>query len=305
MALTSDLSDPRSYVNQVADEKLIALVKDFNFDADGNQSYERLVQSEAAIELTTQAYAEAMGTSASAEAQVETETEYYEATINELTSLEAFLDDDRIVEYVITAYGLDEDTSTDTLRAVLKSDTTDEYSTASKLGENYKELANAFNFTINGTIAREPSAAQTSKVALSTVDLYNHQMMEINAGTENEGVRLALYFQRKASGISGAYDILADKALREVVRVGLGLPTSFSESELEVQARVLENKLDFDSLKNSDYVETFLAQFAALYDMENSAATDMTAATTLFGGTEAGISQDLLYSALTTNSWSG
>ena len=44
------------------------------------------------------------------------------------------------------------------------------------------------------------------------------------AGDTNPGVRLALYFQRKAGEITSAYDILADKALSEVFRTTFDLP---------------------------------------------------------------------------------
>ena len=49
-------------------------------------------------------------------------------------------------------------------------------------------------------------------------------MLEEEAGDDNAGVRLALYFQRKAETITSPYDILADDALFEVFKVIYQLP---------------------------------------------------------------------------------
>ena len=50
------------------------------------------------------------------------------------------------------------------------------------------------------------------------------QAMEQDAGASNEGVRLALYFERMAPRIKNAYQLLADKALRRRVhRLGVEL----------------------------------------------------------------------------------
>ena len=50
-----------------------------------------------------------------------------------------------------------------------------------------------------------------------------------------KGVRLALYFQRKASGITSAYSILADPALLKVAQVALGLPAATSAASIETR----------------------------------------------------------------------
>lgn len=301
MALESDLSDPKSFVNRLGDEKLIAMVKDFNFDASGKETTERTVQSAKSIELITTAYSDVLGTSAGAKAKIEKETAYYNETIGDIKTLSELLADERLRNYIITAYELDAKTSIETLRKVLTSDITDEDSVANTMGENYREAASAFNFMTTGTIAREPaSSPQTSKEILTTLDLYNRQTMELLAGNENEGVRLALYFSRKASGINSAYDILADKALAEVVRTTLGLPESFSQADIEVQARLIENKINIEDFQDQELVDKFVARFATLYDVDLTATSQLSAATTLFGNSEnTGFSEDLMYSALT------
>ncbi len=68
--------------------------------------------------------------------------------------------------------------------------------------------------------------------------------MESDVGTDNEGVRLALYFQRKAPSINSAFDILADKAIFEVVRTALNLPASMSQADIERQADILISRVE-------------------------------------------------------------
>ncbi len=48
--------------------------------------------------------------------------------------------------------------------------------------------------------------------------------LEENAGQSNEGVRLALYFERKAPDIKSIFQILGDKALYKVIETALSLP---------------------------------------------------------------------------------
>ncbi len=69
-----------------------------------------------------------------------------------------------------------------------------------------------------------PLATSLERAQQGVADKYVRQVLEEEAGQQNEGVRLALYFQRKAPGLSNAYQILADRALSTVVRTALGLP---------------------------------------------------------------------------------
>ncbi|MGO7932298.1 DUF1217 domain-containing protein, partial [Rhizobium ruizarguesonis] len=51
----------------------------------------------------------------------------------------------------------------------------------------------------------------------NTQGLYVQQTMETQEGESNDGVRLALYFSRKAPRITSIYSILGDKALYQVI----------------------------------------------------------------------------------------
>ena len=65
------------------------------------------------------------------------------------------------------------------------------------------------------------------------------QTLEENAGAQNEGVRLALYFQRKAEASKSAYEILADPALLKVVQTALGIPPETGTQDIDRQAALI------------------------------------------------------------------
>ena len=65
-----------------------------------------------------------------------------------------------------------------------------------------------------------------------------------------KGVRLALYFQRKAEASTSAYDILADPALLKVVQTALGIPAETGAQDIDKQAALIGSQLDLEDLKD-------------------------------------------------------
>jgi hypothetical protein len=83
------------------------------------------------------------------------------------------------------------------------------------------------------------------------VDKYLRQTLEEQAGDDNEGVRLALYFERKAESISNFYEVLADPALAQVVRTSLGLPDSIASADIDKQVEMIADRIDIETLGRS------------------------------------------------------
>jgi hypothetical protein len=153
-----------------------------------------------------------------------------------------------------------------------------------------RDLAAAFNFSADGEIGRAAAQqVQTRSSIIKTIDLHVRQTMESDAGSQNEGVRLALYFQRKAGSVTSAFGILADKALFEVVRTALALPVGMSQADIEVQAAMITKRLDLADLKDPEKVAKFLARFSALYDLNNGTSGTASAASIILGGGQSGI----------------
>ena len=295
--LMSDVSDPTSFANRQADTRYRDLAAAFNFAADGSVLPPRKAQADASELATIQLYNSRVGSSAAEEASALEENLYYHDTIIRVRSLDEFLADQRLLNYALEAYGLaDERVSIGTLRSVLTSDPLDEDSAVNRLGDaRLRDLAAAFNFTSDGRIGRVPAQQVQSRSDILTIgDLYVRQSMESEAGDQNEGVRLALYFQRKAANIDSPFDILADKALIEVVRTALNLPASMSQADIDVQAANITRRLDLADLRDPAKLDKFLTRFAAMYDLNNGGTTTLSAAAIILGrqssiGTDLGL----------------
>lgn len=200
---------------------------------------------------------------------VSRETAYYLANIGKVTSIDDFLKDYRLFSYAMKAHGLgDMVYAKGLMRKVLTEGTLNNDSFANKLSDpRYREFANAFNFALLGSRATQTGAAQTG-----TVQHYVQQVMEEDAGGQNEGVRLALYFARKASSIKNPYQILADKALIKVVHTALGLSPDVSAADIDKQAAMLSKLITLSDFQDPAKVRRFTQRFAAMWDASNSTA---------------------------------
>ncbi|MFH6784600.1 DUF1217 domain-containing protein [Methylobacterium sp. MA0201] len=111
----------------------------------------------------------------------------------------------------------------------------------------------------------------------TVVDAYLQQSLEADAGAEDTGVRLALYFARKAATLNSGYDILGDAALTQVVNTVIGLPATSSATTSEAlaaRASLISSKVDFSSFQDPAKVEAFARRFAAIWDAQNNTAVD-------------------------------
>lgn len=291
LTLTSDLSNPSSFANRQSDPRYAELAAAFNFAPDGSVLQPREAQTQTEEIATIQLYNSRVGASASEEAKAVEDNAYYHTAISRVRSLDNFMQDERLTTYVLKAFGLEgERVSNTTLRSVLTSDVTDRNSFVNKQSDSrLRDLAAAFNFTADGELGRAPAQqVQTRSSMQRTIDLHVRQTLEGEAGAQNEGVRLALYFQRKAGDVSTVYGILADKALFEVVRTALALPVGMSQADIDVQAAMITKRLNIADLKDPQKVDKFLARFSALYDLSTGGSA-ATGASIILGGGGSGV----------------
>jgi hypothetical protein len=194
---------------------------------------------------------------------VSRETDYYLAHIGKVKSIDDFLKDYRLYSYAMKAYGLGDMTYAKAfMRKVLTEGISSNTSFANKLSDSrYRSFAAAFNFAALGANATQTTAAQTG-----TTQHYVQQTMEEDAGNQNQGVRLALYFARKASSITNAMQILADPALTQVVQTALGLSPTVSAGNIDSQAVMLTKMINFADFKDPAKVSQFTQRFAAMWD---------------------------------------
>lgn len=204
---------------------------------------------------------------------VKRETSYYLDKIGSIKSIDDFFADSRVYRYAMKAFGLDDFTYAKAfVRRALEGGTDDPASLANKLSDpRFKEFVSAFNFQRYGD-----ATTTFTRTQQGTVDRYVRQEIEVNAGKDNEAVRLALNFERKASDIKSVYGLLADQALLKVTMTALNLPVGFNSLDIDKQASIISSKLKIDDLKDPTKLKSFLERFATMWDVTNGSTTAAT-----------------------------
>lgn len=198
------------------------------------------------------------------EAPVQLESKYYLESVSAVRSLDEFIADTRLFRFAMTAFGLsDLAFAKGYMRKVLEEGVDDPLSLANRTNDaRIAEFARVFDFDTFGEQTMERAATRGD-----VVSRYVRQTLEETAGAQDgEGVRLALYFERQAPKIDSVYDILGDKALYEVVRTALGLPSEFAAVNIERQAEVLGERLEIEEFQDPEALDSFLVRFAAIWD---------------------------------------
>ena len=222
---------------------------------------------------------------------VHRETDYYLANIGKVKTIEDFLANDRVFSYAMKAFGLKDMIYA---KAFVKKVLTDGIDSANSFTNQltdprFKELATAFNFKSLGT-----TTTIFERTQKGVVDKYLQVQLEEQAGSSNEGVRLALYFRRKASEITSAYSILGDSALYKVAQVALGLTPSSNANNLDMQAEIIKNKIDLENLDDPAVLNKFLTRFTTLWEVKNGTAAATAPALVIFQGVQSLTSMDTL-----------
>ncbi|MBB3996380.1 DUF1217 domain-containing protein [Aureimonas pseudogalii] len=290
-ALTSDPSDPASYVSRLKDERYSKLAAAFNFGSDGAVQGQRVIQSTDSQTKMATLYSATFGTnqSAATKSLASADTKAYLETINGIYSIDGFLAETKAVQYALKAYGVEnKNLSKADLRKILTSDLSDPKSFANASADPaVAKFAAAFNFETDGSVADAGSGLQSNAAKRTTDNLYLLQSLEEQAGETSEGTRLALYFLRNAPNVTTAYGILADKALYQVVQTAFALPAGMSNMDVAAQAKILDSRIDFKDFADPKKLDKFIGRFAAMYDLNNADASS-SSILSLFTGSSSG-----------------
>lgn len=296
--LESDLSDPKSYVYTLKDDRYVKLAQAFNFDAKGNLTTSLAAQDPAEILDTAKNYiiaklkAASKQDQAKVKAQAQKDATDYQQAVGDIKSVSDLLANRKMVDFILVAKGLDPaKVSTAYLKKIFASDLNDPKSFANTESDpRFAEIAASFNFDSKGNVARLPMMGpQKRDQFLATRNDYLQQSLEQQQGDTNPGVRLALYFQRMAGHITSAFDILADKALSEVFRTTFDLPDQMASMQIDQQAKIVEKYLNIKDLADPAKVAKLLSRFSAMYDAKNASQT-YSPALDLFQGSSSGTS---------------
>jgi hypothetical protein len=198
-----------------------------------------------------------------AEAPVALETRYYLDHIGAVKSVDDLIKDHRLFSYAMKAFGLEDMADARAyMRKVVVEGIADSKSFANRLADHrFVDFVKTFNFAVYGDTTTSTSAAQQG-----VVDRYVRQTLENEAGAENQGVRLALYFQREAPHVTTAYGLLADPALWQVIKTTFGFPDEMANAAIEQQAAAVLDQMSIADLSDPAKLDKLIARFAAAWD---------------------------------------
>lgn len=231
--LTSDTSDPNSYVNQMVANgaanasKFLKLAEAFDFNADGSLSG-ATAQTAAQKEATVSLYVD--------EEQIyvtdyyrQRERAYYESKIATLTSVDELTADTRLFYYVRTAFELGS-MSASTFKQIVTSDTSDPNSyAATNGGDAWVAVAGKFNFASDGTVESGMTAQGSTQLASTNSGFSTFY----DDADEDRKEALTELFKTNISEAENVDDILADTTMRLVLQRTFGFEANeFSVREL-------------------------------------------------------------------------
>jgi hypothetical protein len=226
-------------------------------------------------------------------ADVSRQTEYYLKNIGNVKSIDDFMSDDRLYRYAMKAFGLEDMAYAKAfMRKVLEEGTTKTDSFANSLADRrYREFAETFDFQRYGAGTTAFDSTQQG-----TVDKFYRQTLEEDAGAQDEGVRLALYFARKAPNVDSIFGLLADPALLKVTQTMLGISEATGALDIDKQAAMFEKRINVEDLKDPEKLQKLITRFTSMWEIQRAPSV-MNGASILIGGPIAmGMSGDLLAS---------
>ncbi|ANL45664.1 hypothetical protein AMC87_CH00936 [Rhizobium phaseoli] len=278
--LTSDAYDPNGYIASLKDERITNLARAFNFGADGKAAAPLQALPDATLAKYATDYKahvtmllKAGPVKDKASKDATTEVDYFAKGMAKVQSLDDFLADSRLTDLVLKANNLDpKKYDKATLKKIFTSDPDDKKSYLNtKADARFKDIVAAFNFDKDGNLTRAKIGTIQNKAAEAhTQDLYVKQTLETQQGESNDGVRLALYFSRKAPNITSIYSILGDKALYQVITTAYSLPAQISSMDVAKQADLINRFVKLEDLQDPKKVDKLLRRFTAMYDVQNN-----------------------------------
>ena len=278
--LVSDPYDPKGYVASFKDDRITKMVRAFNFGADGKAAEPLSALSAATMAKYATDYKshatmlmKAGPAKDRASKDATKEVDYFGKTIPTVTSLDDFLADKRLTDLVLKANGLDpKKYDKDTLKKIFTSDPDDKKSYLNTTADaRFKEIVASFNFDKDGNLTRAKiGTIQDKQAEANTQQQYVQMTLETQEGEKNDGVRLALYFKRKAGDVTSLYQILGDKALYQVVQTTYSLPAQISSMDVAKQVDLLGRFVKLEDLQDPKKVDKLIKRFTAMYDIKNN-----------------------------------
>lgn len=205
-----------------------------------------------------------------------------------IKSADDLLKNRRALQFVLTAFQLEDGIDqTAIIKKVLTQDPSDSKSLVNQLADpRYKQLAATLQDWSSDPLSKQ-----------STIDTitqgYEQNAFEKDQGDQVDGMREALYFRRSIAQATTVPQIMSNKALLQVVRVGLGLPDAFGGLSYDQQKDILTKRLgDLKQFQDPAYVDRFAQRYMINYEQQQG-TTASDPIVSLFGGGSGSATIDL------------
>ncbi len=193
--------------------------------------------------------------------------EKFKEEIVNVKSVEDLMKNRTLLSVTLSAFQLESEIDkTAFVKKMLTEDPKDEKSLVNRLVEpRWTKLSKAL-YGLN----QDPNFFQNQDNVNAILNGYKTNEFEKFEGQNAEGVRESMYFKRIAGGVTEVSQILADKTLMQVVRVGLGLPESFQSLEYEQQKARLSKELDMEDFKDPAKIDKMIERYLIFTELNNS-----------------------------------
>lgn len=181
----------------------------------------------------------------------------FRAALDKAGSIEAALQDPRILKVILPALGLaGQEGHAGMVRRALLSDPSDEKGLAAALGSTWRAAAETLGVHRTGLDGlRDPAMIDRLTTAYLKYQ-YRSGLDERQAGLSD-----ALYFLESAKNASDVYDVLGDPVLRRVVTGALGLPDQIAVQSVEAQGRAVSSRQKIGSLQDDRTVRKLAERY--------------------------------------------
>lgn len=178
--------------------------------------------------------------------RVQSNGSYFLDKFPSLQSVDAIVDDRRLLAVVLGAYGLEGDLNNKFfIRKVMTDGLASDDALANRLTDHrYRELAGDFDFS-----QTPPSFPNNGDLARKVVNAYEANLFEVAVGETDTDLRLGLGFARELQKVAATgatnttmwYRILGSPPLQKVFQVALSLPSDIGKLDIDDQvARMVQ-----------------------------------------------------------------
>ena len=198
--------------------------------------------------------------------QVARDIKRFQEEAPSIKSVDNLMKDRRVLKLVLSAFQLESEISkTALLKKIMTQPVGDEKSLANRmLDPRYKQLAQAVQPLFESGVG-----LSNAKGRESIIQAFKTNEFEKQQGEQAPGMREVMYFKRSIGKVNDLTQIMADKTLMKVVRVGLGFPPQFGLLKYEQQRARLEDRVEVEKFKDPKFVDKFVQRFLIMNEREN------------------------------------